>query len=75
MSDCAITGRGAAALLASPYLRELEYLDLQDNGLRGGVEALAHPDILPRLGKCNLTGNRLPESVRAKLAGRPGVMT
>ena len=75
LSDCAITGRGAAALLASPYLRELEYLDLQDNGLRGGVEALAHPDILPRLGKCNLTGNRLPESVRAKLAGRPGVMT
>jgi len=61
LRGCKLTNPAVAALIAAPALRNLVQLELDDNRLTTGPEALADPSLLPRLGACSLTANAFPE--------------
>ncbi len=69
---CGIGDEGARSLLASPHLQGLVELQLGYNAIEKGVDALADPKVLPRLGACSLVGNNVPKASAAKIkrAGR-----
>jgi uncharacterized protein (TIGR02996 family) len=73
LRDCNLSNAAASALLASPTLRNLIQLDLDDNELTGGADRLADPSVLPCLASCSLDGNPLAAPVARKLRRRPGV--
>ncbi len=65
---CGIGDEGARALLASPHLQGLVELQLGYNAIEKGVDALADPKVLPRLGACSLlAGNNVPKASATKI--------
>ena len=74
LRNCRIKDGGMNALLRSPYLQGLEFLDVRSNDLKGGADALTKPDVMPRLARCELGSNPLKDSTRAKLRKRAGVV-
>ena len=73
LAECGLRENGARAIAESANLGRLTVLDLSDNGAGGGVSKLADPAVLPRLGRCNLSRNRVPKWPHARLRKRPGV--
>jgi uncharacterized protein (TIGR02996 family) len=67
LSDCKIGDAGAKALLASPHLQNLVELQLNYNSIKTGADALADPAVMPRLGECHLSGNKIPSKSAAKI--------
>src|SRR5262249_18718116 len=74
LDSCQIGDAGAKALLASPHLQNLVELQLNDNAIKTGADALANPAVLPRLGECWLSGNKLPKKSAAKIERRVGTL-
>ena len=67
-----IGSQGAAALAASPYLKNLTVLDLRWNRIGdAGVAALAATPHLKNLTHLDLWGNRIGEVGRAAIAASP----
>lgn len=73
LRDCGLTDATVRALLEAPALQNLVELRLEANKLKAGLEPLANPRIMPRLGAFYLEGNRVGDVLAAKLARRPGV--
>lgn len=73
LHDCHIGDPGAKALFASPHLRNLVALDLDYNAIKTAAGALADPAVLPRLGECHLSGNKIPKHVTGTAFERDGL--
>ena len=52
---CGIGDPGARALFASPHLQNLVELQMGNNPIKTGADALADPAVMPRLGECRLS--------------------
>ena len=71
---CGFNDDGAEALFESPHLQNLVELRLESNGIRTGADALLDPGLMPQLGVCWLTGNKiLKESAERIKQVRPHV--
>ncbi len=73
LAECGLRENGARALVGSSALDRLTVLDVPDNAAGKGVSRLADPTVFPRLGRCNLSRNRIPKWPLARLRKRPGV--
>jgi uncharacterized protein (TIGR02996 family) len=65
---CQIDASGAEALFTSPHLQNLVELELSNNAIKTGAEALADPAVMPRLVMCNLNCNNIPRPTAARIA-------
>ncbi|MBM3981395.1 MAG: TIGR02996 domain-containing protein [Planctomycetes bacterium] len=72
LDSCQIGDAGARALFESPHLQNLVELDLSDNRVKAAADALADAGVMPRLGICNLSGNKVAPKSKARIA-RPGL--
>jgi Ran GTPase-activating protein (RanGAP) involved in mRNA processing and transport len=66
LESCEIGDPGAKALFASPHLQKLVELHLGYNAIKTGADALADPAVLPRLGECWISGNKIPKKAADK---------
>jgi hypothetical protein len=73
LNGCGLTEASVAAILTAPSLQNLVELQLANNKLTDGAAPLADRATLPRLARCSLHGNGIPEPLRKKLAKRRGV--
>jgi uncharacterized protein (TIGR02996 family) len=73
LSECGLREGGARAIVESDALPHLTWLDLSDNAAGKGVSKLADPRVHPRLGHADVSRNRIPAPVLARLRKRPGV--
>jgi uncharacterized protein (TIGR02996 family) len=67
LDSCRIGDPGAKALFASPHLQNLVELQMSYNSIKSGADALADPAVMPRLGECWLSTNKIPKKAAAKL--------
>ncbi len=74
LRGCRLTDNAVSALLQSRTMDNLIELDLSDNGLSEGVKPLTNTQNLPKLAKCYLSGNPIPNSLLKQLTKRAGVL-
>jgi uncharacterized protein (TIGR02996 family) len=67
VEGCGIGDAGARAIFASPHLRGLVELQMNYNAVKAGAGALADPAVMPRLGECWLSGNKIPRKAAERL--------
>jgi uncharacterized protein (TIGR02996 family) len=67
LDSCGISDTGAKALFASPHLQKLVELQMSDNSIKSAADALKDPAVMPRLGECWLSGNKITEKSAKKL--------
>jgi uncharacterized protein (TIGR02996 family) len=67
LSYCDVGDRGAQALFASPHLQNLVELRLNNNRIKAAADVLCDSAVMPRLGECWLSGNRIPRAAGEKL--------
>ena len=70
LDTCNIGDVGAKARLSSPYLQNLVDLHLSDNRIATGADALADPGVMPRLGVCWMSGNKIPMKSQERIEKR-----
>ncbi|HYH67451.1 MAG TPA: hypothetical protein VD866_22325 [Urbifossiella sp.] len=75
LSDCRLGPAAVKAIVSSPYLGDLEYLNLGGNGLlEDGFAALALlPAALPALRQLDLGGTGMTDAAAEHLAGGPAL--
>ncbi len=62
-----LTDASMKLLLAAPHLGDLVEADLCSNKIGASAEGLKNPAQWPRLGKCSLSGNKVPTAIKGKL--------
>jgi hypothetical protein len=67
LSGCNIGDPGAKAIFASPHLQNLLELQMSYNNIRSGADALTDLAVMPRLGECWLSSNKIPKTFAEKL--------
>ena len=70
LDGCALGDEGSRALLNGGALAGLEYLSLVRNGIKDGLDDLADPSVLPKLGMCVKNGNAITPEAKAALDER-----
>jgi uncharacterized protein (TIGR02996 family) len=73
LTECGLRENGARAIVESGALAHLTALIMPDNGAGKGVAQLANPKVFPRLGRANVSRNRVPKGPLGRLRTRPGV--
>jgi uncharacterized protein (TIGR02996 family) len=73
LTECGLRENGARAIVESGALARLTALIMPDNGAGKGVAKLADPKVFPRLGRANVSRNRVPKGPLGRLRKRPGV--
>jgi hypothetical protein len=73
LGECGLRENGSRAIVESGSLPNLTSLDLANNAAGKGVAKLADPRVHPRLGRADVSRNRIPANVLARLRKRPGV--
>jgi uncharacterized protein (TIGR02996 family) len=73
LNECGLREQGARAIVEGSVFGDLVVLDMVGNGTGSGAAKLANPTVFPRLGRADLTNNRIPKGPLARLRKRPGV--
>ncbi|MCI0704403.1 MAG: TIGR02996 domain-containing protein [Planctomycetia bacterium] len=73
LESCGIGDSGAEALVNSPHLQNLVELQMSCNSIKTGADALAKGTVMPRLGVCWLSGNKIPKKSEDKLQRRKNI--
>ena len=73
LAECGLRESGARAIVESATLGHLTVLDMPDNAAGKGLSKLIDPKVIPRLGRCDVSRNRVPKWPLGRLRKRPGV--
>jgi uncharacterized protein (TIGR02996 family) len=73
LNECMLRENGARAIVESGAFPHLTALIMPDNGAGKGVAKLANPKVFPRLGRADVSRNRIPKGPLSRLRKRPGV--
>jgi uncharacterized protein (TIGR02996 family) len=73
LEECGLREKGARAVVEGSVFADLATLEMRANTAGKGVSKLADPRVFPRLGRANLTHNRIPKTLLGRLRKRPGV--
>ncbi len=67
VESCKIGDPGAQAIFASPHLQNLIELEMSYNSVKNGADTIKKKTVMPRLGTCWMSGNRIPKRTADKL--------